>query len=139
MSSEGFSKSITGHERASFERTLCCLLKDLEGHSTTVELRNEIQITGNVDHVDGHMNVSMSNVVYEKPRQPLLKFSDIKIHGRQIRFIHIPDQINMQKAITRQLDANRHDARKYGTKRREDYIMRKRVERQTIVNNLNKT
>ena len=134
-----FSQSITGHERASFEKTLCCMLKDLEGHNTTVELRNEIQITGYVDHVDGHMNISMSNAIYEKPTKPPAKFSHIKIHGKQIRFIHIPDQINMQKAITKQLDKNRHDNRKYGTKKREGYIEKKRVERQKILENLKKS
>lgn len=136
--SSEYSKTITGHERASFEKTLCCMLKELEGHSTTVELRNEIQITGLVNHVDGHMNISMSNVTYKRPRQLPNTFSHIKIHGTQIRFVHIPDQINMQKAITKQLDVNRHDSRKYGTKRRQDYVERKRAERQAIMKKLNK-
>ena len=134
-----FSKSISGHERATFEKTLCCMLKELEGYSTTVELRNEIQITGIVDHVDGHMNISMSNVKYEKPRQPPAQFSHIKIHGKQIRFVHIPDQINMQKAITKQLDQNRHDSKKYGVKKREGYIEKKRVERQKIMDKVKKS
>lgn len=110
------------------------MLKDLEGHTTTVELRNEIQVTGVVDHVDGLMNISMSNVVYQKPYQPECKFTNIKIHGRQVRFVHIPDQINMQKAITKQLDHNRHDNKKYGTQKRHHYVEKKRKERERVLN-----
>ena len=135
---EEFSKNITGWERASFEKTLCCLLKDLEGHFTTIELRNETQIKGKVDHVDGFMNVSMSDVSYEKPFSVIVKFTNIKIHGKQIRFVHIPDGINIQKSITKQLDINRHDNKKYGTKRRDLYVEKKRKERLKIVGHLEK-
>ena len=129
-----FSKSISGWERASFEKTLTCMLKELEGLSTTVELRDETQITGVVDHVDGLMNISMSNVSYEKPYKTPVNFTNMKIHGRQIRFVHIPDQINMHKAIVKQLDSNRHDVKKFGTQQRQGYVAKKRKERETIMN-----
>ena len=136
---DAFSKNITGWERASFEKSLCCLLKELGGIYTTIELKNEIQIKGKVDHIDGFMNVSMSDVFYEKPYSARLHFTNIKIHGKQIRFVHIPDQINIQKAITNQLDKNRHDNKKYGTKSRQSYTERKRKERLQIIQKLENT
>ena len=128
---ETYSKQLTGWERANFSKTLTCMLKEVEGHITTVELRSEIEVTGHVTHVDGAMNINMKDVTYRIPYRPEQKFETMHIHGSQIRFVHIPDQINMSRAIANQL--NTHTARKAGPRKRPIYLDKKREERARIL------
>ena len=132
------SRTISGFERQIFERTLSCMVREVIGYNTTIELRNEIEVTGHVTHVDGLMNVTMTNVVYQRPYRDPMKLEHIHIHGRNIRFIHIPDVINMRKAIVNQLDRHRHDSRLYGTKIRASYVEKKRSEREAIMEKIKK-
>lgn len=93
-----------GRERALAERTLVCLLQAVQGHRTTVELRNESSAEGLIENVDGFMNISMSDVKFTKGNGgEVLVFPTLFIHGRQIRFVQIPDFIDMRKAIDEQL------------------------------------
>lgn len=92
-----------GQERALAQRTLVCLLQAVRGFRTTVELRNESSIEGMVDHVDGYMNITMNAVRFTKPNGDVLEFPTMFVHGRQIRFVHIPDEIDMRSAIEQQL------------------------------------
>lgn len=94
----------SGRERATSERTLVCLLQALQGHRTTVELRNESSAEGLIKNVDGFMNISMSDVKFSKQSgQEVLDFPTMFIQGKQIRYVQIPDFIDMRKAIEEQL------------------------------------
>ena len=44
---------MTGQEKFYSCNTLVCLLQALRGHRTTVELRNEAEVHGTIDNVDG--------------------------------------------------------------------------------------
>ena len=93
-----------GRERAASERTLVCLLQALQGHRTTVELRNESTAEGLIANVDGFMNVCMSDVKFSKQNgREVLDFPTMFIQGKQIRYVQIPDFIDMRKAIEEQL------------------------------------
>lgn len=93
-----------GRERAVAERTLVCLLQAVQGHRTTVELRNESSAEGLIENVDGFMNISMSDVTFTKGNGgEVMDFPTMFIHGRQIRYVQIPDFIDMRKAIDEQL------------------------------------
>ena len=93
-----------GRERAESERTLVCLLQAVQGHRTIVELRNESFAEGRVENVDGFMNISMSDVKFVKGESgEVIQFPSMFIHGRQIRYVQIPDIIDMRKAIEEQL------------------------------------
>lgn len=93
-----------GRERAVAERTLVCLLQAVQGHRTTVELRNESSAVGLIENVDGFMNISMSDVKFTKGNGgEVMEFPTMFIHGRQIRYVQIPDFIDMRKAIDEQL------------------------------------
>ena len=93
-----------GRERAVAERSLVCLLQAVEGHRTIVELRNESSAEGLIENVDGFMNVRMSNVKFTKGNGgDVVDFPTMFIHGRQIRYVQIPDYIDMRKAIEEQL------------------------------------
>ena len=93
----------TKRELAIAERTLVCLLQACQGHKAIVELRNESYAEGTVDLVDGFMNVNMSNVQFTKNCSETVHLKELFIHGRQIRFVQIPDEINMRQAIEGQL------------------------------------
>ena len=96
-------KMAGGQERTLARRTLICLLQAVQGFSTTVELRNESSIEGIIHHVDGFMNITMNEVRFTKPDGDVLEFPTMFVHGRQIRFVHIPDEIDMRSAIEQQL------------------------------------
>lgn len=48
--------------------TLSSAVKSLEGHYTTVDLRNESCVTGLVSFVDGFMNIELEDVIFYDPR-----------------------------------------------------------------------
>eukprot|EP00116_Pleurobrachia_bachei_P001839 sb/3462101/ len=126
-----FSKNLTGWERAN-KRSCDTTNNFLDlPYSTTVELRNEIEITGEVTHVDGAMNINMKWVTYKIPYKPEQKFETMHIHGKQIRFVHIPDEINMQKAIADQLKTYIHPKKQ--ERREPRYLGKKREERERIM------
>lgn len=114
---------MAGRERAFAERTLVCLLQAVQGHRTTVELRNESSAEGLIENVDGFMNISMSDVKFTKGNGgEVLHFPTLFIHGRQIRYVQIPDFIDMRKAIDEQLS-------KIGNTRKVPAKRTKRVEK----------
>jgi len=89
----------TQRERFKVRNTLICLLKEVEGKTTTVELRNESSVSGLVEHVDGYMNVTMSSVCFRNYKGKISKFANFFVQGTNIRFVQIPDEIDMRKAI----------------------------------------
>ena len=94
----------TPRERYFIANSMICLLKAVEGFETTVELRNEKVVEGHIDKVDGYMNISMSDVTLKL----LLtgeekKFDSFFVNGKSIRYVHIPDEINMRKSMDKVL------------------------------------
>lgn len=89
----------TGEEKQQSRRTLVCLLQALEGRDTTIELRNETSFLGRVSHVDAMMNVTLSAAAFYRADGTRLDLEDVFIQGRQIRYVHIPEDIDMTKAI----------------------------------------
>ena len=94
----------TPRERYFITNSMICLLKAVEGFETTVEMRNEKVVEGHIDKVDGYMNISMSDVTLKL----LLtgeekKFDSFFVNGKSIRYVHIPDEINMRKSMDKVL------------------------------------
>lgn len=88
----------TAKEKFFLMNTMLCLLKCVEGKRTTVELRDEKEITGEVTKVDGYMNITMHNVTYKSPAGTK-RFDSFFVNGKSIRYVHIPDDINMKTAM----------------------------------------
>ena len=95
----------SGRERATSEKTLVCLLQAVHGHGTIVELRNESSAEGMNYNVDGFMNIfSTSDVKFSKQNgQEVMDFPTMFVQGKQIRYVQIPDFIDMWKAIEEQV------------------------------------
>ncbi|XP_064594317.1 U7 snRNA-associated Sm-like protein LSm10 [Liolophura sinensis] len=90
---------IAPREKALSKQSLICLLQGLHDTVTTVELRNENAVTGRVEHVDAFMCVTMRNVTLKMPDGRCMRFSDFFVHGSNVRYIHIPDHINIRRTI----------------------------------------
>ncbi|KAL3866819.1 hypothetical protein ACJMK2_044082 [Sinanodonta woodiana] len=89
----------TSREKHFILNTMTCLIKACEGYEVKVDLRNNSEVTGHVNHVDGFMNISMSDVTFKTNFGHLRKFEQFFVKGRQIRYVHIPDEIDMRKGM----------------------------------------
>lgn len=95
--------------------TLNCVPQLLIGYNTIVDLRNETSVAGHVDHVDGYrncsklphiyinsnispphrfMNIDMTNAVFIDQQLQQHPFDLFHIPARNVRYIHIPDDVN---------------------------------------------
>lgn len=64
-----------------------------------MELRNEAFLTGRVIEVDGFMNVTMKEVDYFDPMRRKKRFDCFFVQNRLIRWVQIPTEIDMKKAL----------------------------------------
>lgn len=124
--------AAAARENYYIKNTLICLLKAVEGKVTTVELRNENAVTGRVDDVDGYMNISMSNVCYKSYRGNMTNFDSFFVQGVNVRYVHIPDEIDMRKAMEKYIKLE-SDAQNKVQKRIRDAAMKKIKKRQEAV------
>ncbi|ESO94838.1 hypothetical protein LOTGIDRAFT_79495, partial [Lottia gigantea] len=89
----------SNREKFAFKNTLICLLKALEGQVAIVELRNETSVKGRITNVDGWMNMTMTGGTFKNKTRKIIKFTDFFVQGFMIRFVQIPDHIDIRKAI----------------------------------------
>ncbi|KAL7868402.1 hypothetical protein SRHO_G00097860 [Serrasalmus rhombeus] len=118
------SQSI--RERTIAENSLVVLLQGLQGEVTTVDLRDESTARGRVINVDAFMNVRLEDVLYRDRRGRVSEMADLFITGRNIRYVHIPDHMNIAETIQSQLEKIhrvRHFAEKGG---RKEYAKKKK-------------
>ena len=86
-------------EKFKIKNTMVCLLKAIEGKRTQVELRNENVIVGTIVVCDGYMNLTMRNVIFKPVKGKEARFTDFYVQGKQIRYVHIPDEVDIIKAM----------------------------------------
>ncbi|CAF0749200.1 unnamed protein product [Brachionus calyciflorus] len=102
----------TARQKAFNFNTLIGILKACEGKRVQIDLRNEMHIYGKVESVFAEMNITLSNAYLISPayntdqKSTDLKpdfYSEITIRGKNVRFVHIPDEIDMITALQRQI------------------------------------
>ncbi|XP_015204146.1 U7 snRNA-associated Sm-like protein LSm10 [Lepisosteus oculatus] len=110
-------------ERTIAENSLVVLLQGLHGCVTTVDLRDESVVRGRVVNVDAFMNVRLEEVVYKDRRGGLRRLDDFFVTGRNVRYVHLPDEVNIMKTIEQQLEKI-HRVRNFGGDRggRKEYL-----------------
>ncbi|XP_059206105.1 U7 snRNA-associated Sm-like protein LSm10 [Centropristis striata] len=128
MESEGTGSGVPGvpvadvinsiRERSIIENSMVVLLQGLQGQVTTVDLRDESTARGRVVNVDAYMNVRLADVLYRDRRGKLTRLQDLFITGRNVRYVHIPDHMDIMKTIESQL-AKIHRVRNFGGGRKE--------------------
>ncbi|GAA6233214.1 U7 snRNA-associated Sm-like protein LSm10 [Lates japonicus] len=124
MESEGAESTSSGpgpvevvnsiRERTIAENSMVVLLQGLQGEVTTVDLRNESTARGRVVNVDAFMNVRLEDVLYRDRRGQVTRLQDLFITGRNIRYVHIPDHVDIMKTIQSQL-AKIHRVRNFAS------------------------
>ncbi|XP_039977274.1 U7 snRNA-associated Sm-like protein LSm10 [Xiphias gladius] len=90
-------------ERTIAENSMVVLLQGLMGEVTTVDMRNESTARGRVVNVDAFMNIRLEEVLYQDRRGQSTQLQDLFITGRNVRYIHIPDHVDIMKTIQSQL------------------------------------
>uniref|UniRef100_A0A8C4DJ85 LSM10, U7 small nuclear RNA associated n=1 Tax=Dicentrarchus labrax TaxID=13489 RepID=A0A8C4DJ85_DICLA len=96
------------------ENSMVVLLQGLQGQVTTVDLKNESTARGRVVNVDAFMNIRLDNVLYRDRRGQLTQLQDLFITGRNVRYVHIPDNVDIMKTIQSQL-ARIHRVRNFAS------------------------
>ena len=102
-------------ERTISENSLVILLQGLQGHITTVDLRDESSARGRIDNVDAFMNIRLANVTYTDCRGHQVELDDLFVTGRNVRYVHILDDVNITATIEQQLQII-HRVRNFGGK-----------------------
>ena len=110
----------TLRERVVSINSLVCLLKAMQGWRTTIELRNENSVTGDVITVDFHMNTRMENCVFQKLDGSREQFDDFFVLGKNIRFVHIPDRMDIMRAVQAQVNAFNREMKRNRQPKRTD-------------------
>ncbi|XP_072774042.1 U7 snRNA-associated Sm-like protein LSm10 [Taeniopygia guttata] len=100
-------------ERTIAENSLVILLQGLRGRVTTVELRDESAAAGRVTSVDAFMNVRLAEVTFTDRRGAVSRLDELFVTGRNIRYVHIPDEVDIRATIEEQLQAI-HRVRYFG-------------------------
>lgn len=90
-------------ERTVTENSLVVLLQGLQGEVTTVDLRNECTARGRIVNVDAFMNIRLEAVLYRDRRGQIANLQDLFVTGRNVRYVHIPDHVDIMKTIQTQL------------------------------------
>ncbi|XP_056413119.1 U7 snRNA-associated Sm-like protein LSm10 isoform X2 [Hyla sarda] len=90
-------------ERTIAENSLVILLQGLHGLVTTVDLRNESSATGIILNVDAFMNIRLKKVIYTDRHGQKAKLDDLFVTGRNVRYVHIPEEVDIIHTIEEQL------------------------------------
>ncbi len=99
--------AATARQKQRFQNTLLCLLEGIVGEVTLIELRNESSVWGQIESVDDQMNVSVKNAVFTGVNGIHTKFTAFYVKGRMIRFVHIPESVDIMKTINSQLNVHK--------------------------------
>lgn len=100
-------------ERSIAENSLVVLLQGVQGQVTTVDLRDESTARGRVVSVDAFMNIRLSDVLFRDRGGRRSKLQDLFITGRNVRYVHIPDEMDIIGTIQDQLNRI-HRVRSFG-------------------------
>lgn len=101
-------------ERTISENSLIILLQGLQGRETTVDLRDESVAHGRIDNVDAFMNIRLAKVTYTDRWGHQVQLDDLFVTGRNVRYVHIPDDVNITTTIEQQLQLI-HRVRNFGS------------------------
>ncbi|MEE6484057.1 hypothetical protein FKM82_013742 [Ascaphus truei] len=111
-------------ERTIAENSLVILLQGLHGHVTTVDLRDESSAKGFITNVDAFMNIRLAKVTYTDRRGRETQLDDLFVTGRNVRYVHIPEEVDIIRTIEEQLQKIQ-SVRSFGAKGRKEFPTRK--------------
>ncbi|GAB1604915.1 U7 snRNA-associated Sm-like protein LSm10 [Argonauta hians] len=121
--------ATSGRETAIIKNSLIVLLQAIIGKHTTVDLRNENSVEGLLIHVDAFMNLTLHDVRYTSANEQVEDkyFDKLFVQGREVRFVHIPDDVNIVSTINRQLNLKKDYQMKHA--KEMDRIVKSKMKR----------
>ncbi|KAM9994766.1 hypothetical protein ACTFIY_000956 [Dictyostelium cf. discoideum] len=82
-------------------QSLLCVFTALRGTQITIQLRSNCEIYGTITNVDAYLNIELSDAKltnrYKNKRDEHVQ--EILIQSRNIRFIQIPDKIDLNSLL----------------------------------------
>ncbi|KAM9994055.1 hypothetical protein ACTFIZ_012014 [Dictyostelium cf. discoideum] len=82
-------------------QSLLCVFTALRGTQITIQLRSNCEIYGTITNVDAYLNIELSDATltnrYNNKRDEHVQ--EILIQSRNIRFIQIPDKIDLNSLL----------------------------------------
>ncbi|XP_073985142.1 U7 small nuclear RNA associated Lsm10 [Rhodnius prolixus] len=89
-------------------KNLLVLAKGLVGKYVLVDLRNDSAVNGKIDDIDSSMNVTMSDVIFTDAGGNEYYYNIFFIKERNIRYIHIPTEVDINNLIVSSLEKIRN-------------------------------
>ena len=124
---------ISLRKKFRIQNTLVCLLRGIVGRRTVVELRNETSVTGRIESVDDCMNTTLSDATFKTMDGHETKFTLFYVQGKNIRYVQIPDQVNMLKTIKWQLsEARGRQPRGFRERKEVQKMMKKQKDKEKL-------
>jgi small nuclear ribonucleoprotein (snRNP)-like protein len=77
-------------------KSTVCVIAALLGQYICIELKNDKELYGKVNHVDHQMNIELIDV---QLKPSLLTYDNYFVNGNSIRYIHIPKNIDIKKSV----------------------------------------
>jgi U6 snRNA-associated Sm-like protein LSm2 len=81
------------------QKCLGIVLVSLQGEEITIELKNDIELTGVVEEADENMNLTLHDVRQVFPSGYSIRLEIAFVSGANIRYVHIPSRINAVKHL----------------------------------------
>lgn len=112
------------HDKYLACNSLIGIIRACVGKWVQIDLRNETHVYGRVVSVFAEMNVVMKDACFTTPASAMRKkpsskiFSEVTIRGRNIRFVHIPDDVDMITAIEQSIFSTTRQGTKNEFKKR---------------------
>jgi small nuclear ribonucleoprotein (snRNP)-like protein len=106
---------LNSREKAILSNSLVVILRSCLEKDLTIDLRNESSITGICSSVTVDMNVTLSNAIMTNLNGKKVIYKEITIRGNNIRFVQIPDSVDMISSIQNQINSVKR-VRKYKDK-----------------------
>lgn len=103
---------LTRREKSLYCNSLVSILKGCEGKKTQIDLRNESYLIGYIECVHADMTIQMKQAKLTNLKGNQMELNQITIRGNNIRFVHIPDSVDMIDAMRRQINSIRQPYKK---------------------------
>jgi small nuclear ribonucleoprotein D1 len=92
-------------------------LEKIVKETVSVELKNSTVVQGQLESVDGSMNISLINVrVQAKDKSPV-PMDSISIRGSNVRYVILPDHLSLDQLLFEAASADSRSTSKQGAKK----------------------
>eukprot|EP00808_Paulinella_micropora_P031220 g30543.t1 len=89
----------TKRERRAAANSLVIVLKAMVGMRVRIDLKNDTVLVGRLEEVEDTMGMKLTRVKRTLPEGEKEEQENVILKGSQIRYVHIPDAVNIPKLL----------------------------------------